>query len=409
MIKAPERRGRGAFGNAASRALAGARGSPGGHSLRQWAMTAQPPTDILSVDLHYALGTARRSTLHNPFFEVLKTVRDAGSIAEGARRLGWSYRHLWGFLKQQEISHGRALILWDKGKAARLSPFADKLLWAETRIQARLAADIENLATEIGRELTVAFNDTVPIATCVASHDLALPMLRQLCETRQGLLMDLRFSGSLDALAALRTRRVQFAGIHLPCSRPDLAGPGSPMQHAFAPLLRMEHEKLIQMGRRTQGLIVAKGNPARLCSVADLVRGSFVNREVGTGTRALLDALLQADGVPAQKIRGYERIEPTHLAVAAAVAAGDAEAGFGIEAAARRMGVDFVPLVFEDCFLVCDRATLEGPIARSLLEVLSSQAWHDVLTTLPGYDAHQAGKVLTLRRTLPWLAQALKR
>ena len=238
MIKAPERRGRGAFGNAASRALAGARGSPGGHSLRQWAMTAQPPTDILSVDLHYALGTARRSTLHNPFFEVLKTVRDAGSIAEGARRLGWSYRHLWGFLKQQEISHGRALILWDKGKAARLSPFADKLLWAETRIQARLAADIENLATEIGRELTVAFNDTVPIATCVASHDLALPMLRQLCETRQGLLMDLRFSGSLDALAALRTRRVQFAGIHLPCSRPDLAGPGSPMQHAFAPLLR---------------------------------------------------------------------------------------------------------------------------------------------------------------------------
>jgi molybdate-binding protein len=73
------------------------------------------------------------------------------------------------------------------------------------------------------------------------------------------------------------------------------------------------------------------------------------------------------------------------------------------------MGVDFVPLVVEDCFLVCDRATLEGPIARSLLEVLSSPAWHDALTALPGYDAHQAGKVLTLRRTLPWLAQALKR
>jgi putative molybdopterin biosynthesis protein len=389
--------------------LPSAGGRPGEHYLRQWVMTALPPTDILSVDLHYELGTARRSTLNNPFFEVLKAVRDAGSIAEGARRLGWSYRHLWGFLKQQEISHGRALILWDKGKAARLSPFADKLLWAETRIQARLAADIENLATEIGRELTVAFNDAVPIATCVASHDLALPMLRQLCENRQGLLMDLRFSGSLDALAALRARRVQFAGIHLPCSRPDLAGPGSPMQQAFAPLLRRGHEKLIQIGRRTQGLIVAQGNPARLSSVADLVRASFVNRGVGTGTRALLDALLQAEGVQTQEIRGYERVEPTHLAVAAAVASGDAQAGFGIEAAARRMGVDFVPLVMEDYFLVCDRTTLEGPIGRSLLDVLGSSAWREVLTALPGYDAHQAGRVLALRRTLPWLVQALKR
>jgi putative molybdopterin biosynthesis protein len=374
-------------------------------SLRQWGMSTRQPAQIVSVDLHYELGTARRSTLSHPLFDVLKAVRDGGSIAEAARSLGWSYRHLWGFLKRQEVSHGRALIMWDKGKAARLSPFADKLLWAETRIQARLAADIENLATEIGRELTVAFNDAVPMATCMASHDLALPLLRQLCETRQGLLMDLRFSGSLDALAALSARRVQFAGMHLPCSRPDLAGPGSPLQQIFAPLLGRGREKLIQVSRRTQGLIVPLGNPARLKSVAHLVRAPFANREVGTGTRALLDAMLSAEGVSPQDIQEYERIEPTHLAVAAAVASGEAQAGFGIEAAARRMGVDFVPLVVEDSFLVCDRVTLEGPVARGLLELLQSQAWHKVLADLPGYDAHEAGTVRTLRRTLPWLAQ----
>jgi putative molybdopterin biosynthesis protein len=367
------------------------------------------PRDIVSIGLHYELGSPQRAVLGNPFFEVLRAVREEGSIGRAATRLAWSYRHLWGYLKQQEARHGRPLILWDKGRAARLSPFADKLLWVETRIQARLAADIENLATEIGRELTVAFNDTVPIATCVASHDLALPALRQLCEADHGLLIDLRFSGSLPALATLRARQTQFAGIHLPCSRPDLAGPGSPMQRAFTPLLRLGREKLIQVGRRTQGLIVAPGNPLRLESVAQLERVRFVNRAVGSGTRALLDEMLRVAGHDTGRISGYQRIEPTHLAVAAAVASGAADAGFGIQAAAERMGAGFVPLVEEDYFLVCDKTTLEGPVARALIAALASPAWRAMLAGMPGYDAHRAGEVMSLRRTLPWHPQATVR
>jgi putative molybdopterin biosynthesis protein len=360
------------------------------------------PSDIVSIELSYELGLPRRSTLSNPFFNVLRTVRESGSIAAAARHLNWSYRHLWGFLKQQETRHGRALIVWDKGRAARLSPFAEKLLWAETRIQARLAADIDNLATAIGRDLTVAFNDAVPIATCVASHDLALPALRQLCETEQGLLVDMRFSASLDALAALRAQQTQFAGVHLPCSRPDLAGPGSPLQHTFAPHLRLGRDKLIRVGRRTQGLIVAPGNPKRIRTMSQLTQMRFINRALGTGTRALLDELLRVDGVRSQDIRGYDRTEPTHLAVAAAVASGQADAGFGIEAAAQRMGADFVPMVVEDSFLVCDKATLDEPVARSLIAVLASDAWARVLAGMPGYDARHAGQVRSLRGALPW-------
>jgi putative molybdopterin biosynthesis protein len=361
-------------------------------------------SDIVSVTLSYDTSPGGQPQLRNAFFEVLGAVREEGSIAAAARRLGWSYRHLWGYLKDQETRQGRVLIVWDKGRAARLSEFAEKLLWAETRIRARLAAEIENLATEIGRELTVAFNDQVPIATCTASHDLALPRLRGLCESAEGVLLDLRFSGSLSALAELRAQRCLFAGIHLPCSRPELARKGSGIHRAFAPRLRLGREKLIRVSRRTQGLIVPPGNPRGVQGLAALRRLRFVNREVGTGTRALLDALLHAEGIDASAVDGYARGEANHLAVATAVASGQADAGFGIEAAAAVMGLGFVPLVIEDYFLVCDKATLDGAAARSVVAVLSSDAWRAALATLAGYDATDAGRVLSLRRTLPWFA-----
>jgi putative molybdopterin biosynthesis protein len=361
-------------------------------------------SDIISVTLNYDFAAAGDRQLRNRFFEVLGAIRQEGSIAAAARRLDCSYRYLWGWLKDQEARLGRELILWDRGRAARLSPFADKLLWAETRIRARLAPEIDNLAARIGRELTVAFDDQVTIATCVASHDLALPALRALCEERDGVLFDLRFDGSLEALRALRARRCLFAGIHLPCSRPDLARRGSALHRAFGPLLRLGREKLIRVGRRTQGLMLPAGNPRRVQSIAQLKRLRFVNRAAGTGTRALLDELLAAEGIATASIGGYERTEDTHVAVAAAVAEGRAEAGFGIQAAAESMGLAFLPLVTEDYFLVCDKETLEGEAGRSVVGALGSEGWRDALAALPGYEATDAGRVLSLRRTLPWYA-----
>lgn len=83
--------------------------------------------DIVSVVPSYELAAAGTPQLRNPFFEVIGAARQAGAIAAAARRLGWSYRHLWGYLKAQEARFGRPLILWDKGRAARLSDFAEKL------------------------------------------------------------------------------------------------------------------------------------------------------------------------------------------------------------------------------------------------------------------------------------------
>lgn len=356
---------------------------------------------IIAVELQYALSAVAGAHLHNPFFDVLGAVRHEGSIAAAARKLGWSYRHLWGYLKEQEIRLDRPLVHWDKGRAARLTDFAEKLLWAETRIRARLAPQVENLATEIGRELSIAFNDEVQITTCVASHDLSLPLLKRLCQTEREVLLDLHYEGSLDALRRMRAGHCAFAGIHLPLSRPDLARRGSKVHRAFGPLLRLGREKLIRVAHRTQGLFVAKGNPLKVRGIEDLPRLRFVNRAPATGTRALLEELLAVHRIDPASVRGFGHEEANHLAVAAAVAAGAADAGLGIQAAAGR-GVDFVPLVIEDYFLVCERETLSTPCARSIVSLLASAQWREQVAALPGYSAQDAGEIVSLRRTLPW-------
>ncbi len=356
---------------------------------------------MVPVALAYSLTATTDGPLTNPFFRVLGTLRRVGSIAGAARELSWSYRHLWGYLKAQEQSLGRPLVHWDKGRAARLTAFAEKLLWAESRILARLSPQIENLVTEISRELTIAFDDHLPIASCVASHDLALPELRRMCADAS-LLFDLRFAGSIEALDTLRQGRCRFAGIHLPLGRPELAARGSAVHRAFGGRLRLGREKLVRVCQRQQGLMLAPGDPHRVRSVADLPRLRFVNRDTTTGTRALLDELLRHHAIDPATIDGYQQIEPTHLAVAIAVASGSADAGFGLQAAAATHGLAFLPLVQEEYFLVCAADTIDTAPALRLRETLASPAWAQALQALPGYRADGAGEVVSLRRTLPW-------
>lgn len=356
---------------------------------------------VVPVTLSYSLSGDGEGLLANPFFRVLGLLKREGSIAGTARELGWSYRHLWGYLKAREQELGRALVHWDKGRAARLTEFAEKLLWAESRIVARLAPQIENLATEISRELTIAFDDGFPIASCVASHDLALPELRRLCADDR-LLLDIRYAGSVDALDALRQSRCRFAGIHLPLGRPELAGRGSLVHRAFGGRLRLGREKLVRVCQRQQGLMLAPGNPLGVQALSDLGRLRFVNRAPGSGTRALLDEMLASQAIDPGSITGFDHLESNHLAVAIAVASGSADAGFGIAAAASAHGLAFLPMVDEDYFFVCPADYVDSPPAIRLRETLASTRWSRVLDTLPGYRAHGAGEVVSLRRTLPW-------
>jgi putative molybdopterin biosynthesis protein len=354
------------------------------------------------IQLMYSL--ARRedggASIRNALMDMLQAVRTEGSISAAAQALGVSYRHLWGELKRWETELGQSLIVWDKGQPARLSEFGDKLLWAERQAQARLAPQIEALHADLERAFAVAFDATAHVLTLFASHDDALAALRGHAAANAALHLDIRFCGSVDAIGALNEGRCILAGFHT-ARHP---APGTLAQRTFQPLLQPGRHKLIGFARRSQGLIVATGNPLRLASVADLRRtgARFVNRPLGTGTRLLLDELLAHAQLRPADLRGYDDTEPSHAAVAQAVASGAADAGLGIEAAARSRGLDFVPLLQEDYFLVCLKDVLDQPPVQALLHVLRSEAWREQLAALAGYEPAACGEVLSLREELPW-------
>ena len=355
------------------------------------------------IELSYLLAPARGkdALIRNPLMDMLHAVRMHGSISKAAKAMGFSYRHVWGALKDWEQTLGRPLIVWDKGQSARLTEFGDKLLWAERQAQARLAPQIEALRGDIERAFSTAFDDNTHVLTLYASHDAALSALREQT-TRQGLHLDIRFMGSVDAMAALNAGRCMMAGFH------TLTQPGrqSVAARTYRSLLKPGLHKLIGFTLRTQGLMVAKGNPLRITALADLKRDGlrYVNRAEGTGTRVLLDELLAQAGLQASDLRGYASQESSHTAVAQAVASNAADAGLGIEAAAREKGLDFLPLVQERFHLVCLKSALPSPPVAALLTALKSTEWQTTLQQLPGYSGEgaQSGQVLALRHMLPW-------
>lgn len=352
------------------------------------------------IELRYELGGRHRGTaglIRNPLIELLQAVRSAGSIAAAAKALRLSYRHVWGELKRWEEELAQALIVWDKGQPARLTPFAERLLLAERLAQARLAPQIARLQADLEQVFATALDDDAQLLTIAASHDEALTALRTQCAS-QRLHLELSFCGSAEALAALAHGRCVLAGFHVPPGAPR----GSLAERALRRWIQPTRQVLIGFARRSQGLAVAAGNPLGLGSVADLPRLRYVNRPAGTGTRLLLDQLLADAGVDPAQIAGYQRTEPSHAAVAQAVAAGLADAGLCIEAVATARGLGFVPLAQEDYWLICERAALETPEVAALIASLRSAAWHKQLAGLAGYAPLASGEVLEPRAVLPW-------
>jgi putative molybdopterin biosynthesis protein len=342
----------------------------------------------------------RHSPLRNPLMDLLQALRSEGSIGSAAKSLGLSYRHVWGELKRWEQLMGEPLIVWEKGQAARLSGFADKLLWAERQAQARLSPQISALQAELEKTLALAFDPTQQVLPIYASHDDALVQLRE-AAAAQSLHLDLRFCGSVDAIRALNEGRCQVAGFHMPWQ--PVAQ--SLVARTCKPLLKPGRHKLIGFAKRQQGLLIAPGNPLGLHSLRDLFKPQvrFVNRSAGTGTRLLLDQSLAEQGLSAADLQGYEHEENAHAAVAACIASGQADAGLGIASAARLQGLDFVPLFEEHYWLVCLASALDSPPVLQLRQLLQTQVWQQRLGAIPGYSVTaKAGQVQSLRSMLPW-------
>jgi putative molybdopterin biosynthesis protein len=224
----------------------------------------------------------------------------------------------------------------------------------------------------------------------VGSHDLVLDLAAsKLRAVDPGVTLASSNVGSLGGLVALRDGLCHLAGSHL--LDPETG------EYTLPYVDRVLGERdiaVVRLVHREQGLIVAPGNPLAIDAIEDVARADvrYINRQRGAGTRVLLDHELRRRGIPADAVSGYAREEHTHLAVAAAIAAGRADAGLGIMAAARAFGLDFVPITREPYDLVLATDTLEDPVTAPLWTLLDDQDFRGAVEGLGGYDAAEMGR-----------------
>lgn len=311
---------------------------------------------------------------------LMRGIAERGSLQQACGDAGLSYRHAWELLGRLESAMGERLVQLERGRGARLTAPGARLAEMTIEIETRLQAELKRAATDLNRPLGRRRGAGAPLRVC-ASHDLALDRLVEaLVERRTA--VEMRFQGSVDALVALARNRCDIAGFHVP----ELPGRQALLE-PYRPWLKGRTLRFFHFADRKQGLMVARDNPLRIATLADLARthARFVNRQPGSGTRLFFDALLAAHRVRPAQINGYRHEEFTHVAVAAMIASGAADAAFGIEAAAAQQGLAFVPLASERYFLAMRDATASGTAAQALLKALESRWFRNLIRDLPGY------------------------
>jgi len=223
------------------------------------------------------------------------------------------------------------------------------------------------------------------------SNDLTIGVLNdQLRAHYPGLKISASNIGSLGGLVALKRGEAHMIGTHL-------LDPATGVYN----LPDLKKQKLLDKSVvmtlviREQGLIIPRGNPKKIKTLRDLIRKdvTFINRQPGAGTRVLLDYKLDKLRVKPKRIKGYEREETTHMAVAVAIASGLVDTGLGVKSAAKALGLDFVPIEREEYDLVFQKDFFKSATGQRLVEVIRSDSFKQAVEQLDGYETTKTGMV----------------
>jgi putative molybdopterin biosynthesis protein len=382
-----------------------------------------------AVPLAAAHAERAHELLGAPLLNVLFAIQRTGSIAKAARAMGLSYRHVWGLVRDQESLCGEQLVSSQSGQAATLTTRGERVLWAMERARARLWPGLRNISAEFEADVALALGRGDDRLRIMASDEPALGALDAAWRGTGAAAFDLRFSDTAQARQSIDSGEVALTDIAIPCAPDGVAQRNSPVHLHAGPGLRLGQHKLIRLGSREVGLLLNASTPdlpARV-SLADVLAkvhasgARFVLREPESASHALARSLIKLSGAglsessseasstatsltqhAAQRALRHASTETTHLGVAACVASGAADVGFGLRTAAAHYGLGFAPLATEQIFLVCLKQTLDDPRIESLRRLLASAAWHEAMMQLPGHRADGAGQVVSLRSTLPW-------
>lgn len=329
------------------------------------------------------LASARLPAGHaNTLLRLLSAVRSGGSLKRAAEAMGLSYRFAWGLVGDAGRAFGSPLLEFQRGKGARPTPLGEKLLWADGLVRRAFDTQFGELRRQIESGIAETLPQRLPRVVIHASHDLAIPLLPTFCASRAD--VEISFRGADDCLAALAQGRCDLAGFHVADALPRAAAAAAALGRWLDPRRHL----LIHFVTREQGLIVRPDSHIR--SVHDLAR---------PGVRFIHRQNVSDPGVSGQ-VDG---------SVAAAVAEGRADAGFGLRPDAVRFSLDFVPLAMERYFLACSRQAARSPSLRIFLEALRSSEFRQQVGRLPGYDAAKSGTREPLNAALDWVGRARPR
>lgn len=325
--------------------------------------------------------------------DFLAEIRATGKITTAADRAEVSYRHAWNLIEKWSAFFDMPLVVRKQGSGTSLTPFGEKLVWAGQRLEARLRPLLDNLSQELETEIDQMLPHGPLVLRVHASHGFAVPKLRELLSREPDIGVDFRYVANQNSLVSLAHDGCDLAGMHLP--------QGELRKRAIAASkgwLAPSLHRVIGLVTREVGLIVARGNPHGISTVARLLdpKIRFVNRDPDSGTRQLFEHLLAQHRLDGTRINGYEHAEFTHAAVAAYVASGMADVAFGVEAAARQFDLDFVRLLTEDYFFVCRKDILELDAVKRILTVMQGEQFHEAISHVPGYRVKDPGVIKTI-------------
>lgn len=223
----------------------------------------------------------------------------------------------------------------------------------------------------------------------LAGQDVVLDILANYLQ-QEGVNAGRTYLSSFEGLLALYQEKIQAAACHLF----DGQGYNTSFVRSLMPGVPAV---LVNLSYRTMGFYVQKGNPKNIRGWQDLRREdiSILNRRAGSSARIALDVQLKKLGIPTAGIQGYGRIMSSHLTMAAAIAAGDADLALGTERISRQIeGIDFIPLMQERFDLVIKKETLESEPVRKLLGILNSPVFRREVAHFSGNDYRDLGKVI---------------
>jgi putative molybdopterin biosynthesis protein len=250
----------------------------------------------------------------------------------------------------------------------------------------------ENEATEV--ELLKPLDEITNTVVMVGSHDLTLDLLANLLgKYYPPVYLSSHSVGSLGGILAVKNGSCHMAGSHL--LDPETGEYNFPYIRTY---LNGIEVKVIHLVWREQGLFVQRGNPKKVKGLGDLLRKdiTFVNRQKGSGTRILLDHTLKNLSLDSNQIRGYEKEEFTHMAVASTVACGVADAGLGILSAGRAMDLDFIPIAKERYDVIIPSIYFEDEKVQKVIETIRSDEFKRMVSQMGGYDVSRTGEELTI-------------